>query len=191
MFVHFAVANENHSNPMQKCSFGGTRVSVFYLEIDSSMCFLDESSYDAFSSLKQKCCFSLEICGFCVLRCLVCGFYFACRFTLALCMFIFIFTSAEHWWLRAARGARASSRVAPRLLGRRLGPAGGCQGRPWPLPEGCQGRQRILVAAPGLLLGCLWVAFGPQGGGRVACGPLPGGRQGRQSTLLVAPGGCC
>ena len=121
----------------------------------------------------------------------LCVVFIFCRFTLALCMFIFIFTSAEHWWLRAARGARASSRVAPRLLGRRLGPAGGCQGRPWPLPEGCQGRQRILVAAPGLLLGCLWVAFGPQGGGRVACGPLPGGRQGRQSTLLVAPGGCC
>ena len=90
-------------------------------------------------------------------------FLFCCRFTLALCMFIFIFTSAEHWWLRAARGARASSRVAPRLLGRRLGPAGGCQGRPWPLPEGCQGRQRILVAASGVLVGRFWAAGGWQG----------------------------
>ena len=46
----------------------------------------------------------------------LCVVFIFCRFTLALCMFIFIFTSAEHWWLRVARGARASSRVAPRLL---------------------------------------------------------------------------
>ena len=191
MFVYSSVVNENIANHIQQCSFGGRRVFV----LSRKFIHLCVSCSKVLATRSPRCnksvAFSFDKCGFCVLRCLVRGFYFACRFTLALCMFIFIFTSAEHWWLRAARGARASSRVAPRLLGRRLGPAGGCQGRPWPLPEGCQGRQRILVAAPGLLLGCLWVAFGPQGGGRVACGPLPGGRQGRQSTLLVAPGGCC
>ena len=31
----------------------------------------------------------------------LCVVFIFCRFTLALCMFIFIFTSAEHWWLRA------------------------------------------------------------------------------------------
>ena len=87
------------------------------------------------------------------------GFYFACRLTLALCIFIFIFTSAAHWWLKAARAARASSRVAPRLLWRRLGCAGGCQGRLWAAAWGAARAARPFPsrhwAASGVLVGGL------------------------------------
>ena len=115
----------------------------------------------------KNCVFSFEICGFCVLGCLSAWFLFCLLIHTCMCISRFIFTSAEHRWLKAARAARAGSRVVPGLLGRRFGAAGGCQSSPcaaaWGLPGPPDHSRGCPWAASGVLVGRFWAAGGRQG----------------------------